>query len=427
MKQATYATEHEVSHWFELKQTGELTHAIHRFGIPVTEYSWKLHEGIIQYQLVTASGIQHAVVLMKSGLYYVRAMDDRQVQQTVRIESYAGVSSLYISLQGESIYIGYMLQDHDKTSFVLRTYEHGIWRASLHPIPHENEQSPARLQQVVYTRSGDDILLGLLRIDDEQVNSSAVWSMRLNISNKEIKWQHVYETKLNSSVWQMIICSDPAGQSHASWTYKQDEAVHHFYRSLHSEPSYRFRYISFDENPPCPHFMWQQELLSLLFIYNDQKVLYTCSDDGGEHWSAYQEMHFHIGFPLLLVQGVQIDHNIISPYPLLGFAAPIFRPLTWLDIVNPFYSFKTLLPFNQIANYITYQLNQMQIYMNQELMVFQRDMNRLVLRKQQLEQQVAKSAEEQERLTDVEKMLLQELNADRDHESLEHFSHRRIQ
>ena len=65
--------------------------------------------------------------------------------------------------------------------------------------------------------------------------------------------------------------------------------------------------------------------------------------------------------------------------------------------------------------------------MNQELMVFQRDMNRLVLRKQQLEQQVAKSAEEQERLTDVEKMLLQELNADRDHESLEHFSHRRIQ
>lgn len=429
MKQATYVSIQEEPHWFELNHAGELTHVIHRFDTHEKVSSWKLHDDIQDYQLVAISGVQHAVVLTKSGLYYVKVQDAQQYQQAVRMENYEGVSSLFISLQDDTIYIGYMRTDQEQISFVLRTYQHGVWRASVNPIPYERAQAsvPVVSNQAVYTMNGEGVLYGLLKMDDMQAGTSVLWSFMLKTSIGEAVWQYVYETKSSSSAWECSICHDAAGYCHASWAYRQEESIHHFYRRLHSLQNHQFRYISFEPEVPRPYFISQQSNLSLLFIYNGEKVLYTCSQDEGEHWSNYQEMQFQTGFPLLIVQGVRKDQEMVTTYPEIGFATPIFRPLTWSDMVNPFNSFKALLPFNPIASYMTYQLNQMELYMKQELIKFQRDMSQLVQRKQQLEQQIVTSREELERLTAVEQLLLEELDAERNQQSAERFPLRRIQ
>lgn len=427
MRQATFVSEQEESHWFELNHAGEIIQTVNRIGAQVRVINWKLHEHILDYKLITDQGVQHAVVLTKSGLYYVKLQECKSEQQAVRIESREGVNSLFISLQGEAIYIGYMVHDLKQSSFVLRAYRQGVWHVSNHLIPSERVDAPFTLKQAVYAMNVKGILYGLLRMEEVQTGMSRLCSFRLNTMDEDIVWQPVYETKSLTTGWQICIDHDSAEGCHASWVFQQEQSVHFFYNRLYALQHHRFRYISLELEVPRPYFMNQMGILSLLFVYKGEKIGYTCSKDEGENWSSFQEMQFQTGFPLTIVQGIRREQERVTTHSEIGFSAPLFRPLTWLDIVNPFYAFQTLLPANQIASHTTYFLKQMEQYIMQELMQLQRDMSQLVQRKQELEGRVKEATEEIHRLTAVEQLMLQELENEGNPFAGEPFSSRRIQ
>ncbi|MEH7087292.1 hypothetical protein V7139_32025, partial [Neobacillus drentensis] len=123
---------------------------------------------------------------------------------------------------------------------------------------------------------------------------------------------------------------------HYVWTIQHGGTTVYYYVNAEREArSSMPLLIKGEHEAAIPHLLLVNDIILVLFWNGNGRVEYVYSFNRGERWSASSYIHVGTYSSLRLVQSVRHQSCAISPEPVLGLHWPFFRPLGYMDLLNP--------------------------------------------------------------------------------------------
>ncbi|MDK8181208.1 hypothetical protein [Paenibacillus sp. UMB4589-SE434] len=395
--------------WYDMSPAGIIKHAVHQIQAAPSFIEWETQREVREASMLPLAEELHMLLLTVNGVYYVRRNAKRG--QEVRIDFHADTFAPYLFIHNETMYFGYVVYNQGSASFMLRSYRKGVWRDQRYTFPCEVIGGDGVLfRQAVYTIGRGQQLHGLFHLYQPSTETDVLIGMQMNLCDQQTDWQALFEARAQHELGTLAIHSDAAGYTHAAWSIRHQHALHYYYKNMSIIGGTPSVYIGYDGELPRPCFIHAQDALLLAYVNAAGRIVYAVTTDKGKQWSSYREVVYGSPAAIQFVQTTCTTGEYVFPYEAIGISAPYFRPLSWQDVIHPFFTLKGKLPPEQLLNGIIQEMEHISNYVIQQTTTLQAEISRLYVQKEQAAWTLKKLEEQLFHLDETEMELNQQLH-----------------
>lgn len=396
-------------HLFHLDHLGFMTQSIHRYSEPSLYQKIMSDEHIKDYSVVYKENTIHLLAITKTGIYYVKFPINNRKKELLkfRISTQVNVSHPYLFFYKSALYVCYVEHEENHCRLMIKSYTSEMW---ISQVLLEDKVNDFQINDVAFSVG----LNGQFYVLCQYINrleESILKYVKYDLEQGIVSVNQLFVEKTSDRKWSIGIGIDPNNRIHFAWTISNSVESKAYYTNINQSFITPIPLDFYDKKLLIPYFLFLSNGM-ILSIWNGAQTIRSFYSSEGQPWKTCQELCFYEQTSLFLIQVVDGHQNkVISPIPKIGMGLPFFRPIEYIDIINPYTTLLTPSPLSlEMMEWIKHQMDHLHLYMYDQTHRLQQEISAALLQNNQYQKNITNLMYQYEQLDKEEQDIRNRIN-----------------